>query len=180
MPASIRLRLTLWYFAIFALTFVGYAIGVLLAMRASVIAGVDEELRTRLAGVQSFMERHDPAVSLEALQDEFRQHSGLRPGGDLVQVSDPHGRLLFQSRSIGSYRIAPRGAAPSAPEYETLDLDGGPVRVLSAKVSVSGNTYTAQLAARVADVYALQRRFQWLLVAPTPSSCCLPRPAGTG
>lgn len=166
-PTPIRVRLTLWYFAIFAFTFVAYAIGVLLAMRASVHAGVDEELRTRLAGVQSFMERHDPALSLEEFQFEFREHSGLRPGGDLVQVSDSTGTLLFQSRSIRSYQIEP-APTRAAVDYETLNVNGDRARVLTAPISVSGQTYTAQLAAPVADAYDTLQRFQWLLIVPIP------------
>jgi hypothetical protein len=80
-PASIRIRLTLWYFGIVAATFAVYAIGILVATRASVNAAIDEELRTRFQGVQRYMERHDPAVLLEELQGELREHSGLRPGG---------------------------------------------------------------------------------------------------
>ena len=49
-PASIRARLTLWYFSICAVTFAVYGIGILLAMRASVLAVIDEELRIRLEG----------------------------------------------------------------------------------------------------------------------------------
>lgn len=111
-PASIRLRLTLWYFGIVAATFAVYAIGILLAMRASVDAVIDEELRTRLQGVQRYMARHDPAVSLEDLQGELREHSGLRPGGDLLQVSNAQGQWLFRSTSIREYAIGRTGDGP--------------------------------------------------------------------
>lgn len=167
-PASIRVRLTLWYFGIFAATFAIYAIGILLAMGASVDAVIDEELRVRLRGVQSFMERYDPTVSLEEMQSEFREHSGLRPGGDLLQVSDGEGKWLFQSRSIRDYEIERPPTDLQAPFYETVDLKGDRLRVLSARLSVSGSTYTAQLAAPVAEAYDILRRFQWLLLLSFP------------
>ena len=52
------------------------------------LAVIDEELCLRLESVQRFMVRHDPTGPLEDIQYEFREHSGLRPGGDLLQVSD--------------------------------------------------------------------------------------------
>jgi hypothetical protein len=39
---------------------------------------------------------------------------------------------------------------------------------LSANFAVSGNVYTAQLAAPVAEAYDILRRFQWLLVTSIP------------
>ena len=167
-PASIRARLTLWYFAIFAVTFAVYGIGILLAMRASVLAVIDEELRIRLDGVQRFMTRHDPTVSLEELQYEFREHSGLRPGGDLIQVGDGEGKSLFQSTSIRDYHLELPHADLSAPRYETSDLKAGQLRVLSARVTISGSDYIVQLGAPVAEAYKILQRFQWLLVLSIP------------
>lgn len=168
MPASIRVRLTLWYFGIVAATFAVYAIGILLAMRASVDAVIDEELRSRLEGVQRFMERHDPTVSLEEMQRELREHSGLRPGGDLLQVSNVQGQWLFRSLSIRNYEINAPAMSVSTPRYETLELTGERLRVLSARFTVSGSPYTAQLAAPVAEAYDILQRFQWLLLLSIP------------
>ncbi len=55
---SFRVRLTAWYFAVLAVTFILFGMGMFLAMRASVHAAVDQGLRVRLKGVQRFMERH--------------------------------------------------------------------------------------------------------------------------
>jgi heavy metal sensor kinase len=167
-PGSIRQRLTLWYFAIFALTFAAYAIGILVAMRATVHATIDEELRIRLQGVQRFMERHDPTASLEDMQYEFREHSGMRPGGDLLQVSDAEGRWLFQSPSIREYQIELPPVEVVAPRFETLDIKGHQLRVLSARFTVSGHSYIAQLGAPVAEAYSILQRFQWLLFLSIP------------
>jgi heavy metal sensor kinase len=167
-PASIRVRLTGWYFAIFAMTFAFYAVGILLAMRSSVHAILDDELRTRLEGVRRFMERHDPSVSLEDMQYEFREHSGMRPGGDLLQVSDAQGKWLYRSASIRDYQIELPSVDVSTPRYETLDVNGHQLRVLSAAMTVSGLRYTAQLGAPVAEAYNILQRFQWLLIVSIP------------
>ena len=168
-PVSIRLRLTLWYFGIVAATFAIYAIGILLAMRASVDAVIDEELRTRLEGVQRYMARHDPAISLEELQGELREHSGLRPGGDLLQVSNAQGQWLFRSTSIREYAIDVPTTGLTEPRYETVNVNGHRLRVVSARFAIAGNAYAAQLAAPVAEAFDVLRRFQWLLLASIPA-----------
>jgi heavy metal sensor kinase len=161
-------RLTLWYFAVFALTFVAFGSAMLLAMRTSVDAVIDDELQARLQGVQRMLERFDPAVSLEALQEELREHSGLRPGGDLLQVSGPGGAWLFQSRSIREYGVEPPPIVADGARYDTIERGGQALRILSAPVAASGNVYTAQLAAPIAEARAIMARFRWLLIASVP------------
>ncbi|MGH9349413.1 MAG: sensor histidine kinase [Vicinamibacterales bacterium] len=170
-------RLTLWYFGIFALTFVAYAAAILIVTRTSVEAVIDDELRARLQGVQRMLERFDPAVSLPMLQEELREHSGLRPGGDLLQVSGSDGASPFQSRSIREYDIEPAPVA-GTPRYDTIERNGQALRVLSAPVTVAGKLYTAQLAAPVAEAHAILARFRWWLVASIPPVLLLAGAAG--
>ncbi|MGQ0735865.1 MAG: sensor histidine kinase [Acidobacteriota bacterium] len=171
-------RLTLWYFGIVALMFVAYAVAILLVTRTSVEAVIDDELRARLQGVQRMLERFDPAASLPLLQEELREHSGLRPGGDLLQVRGPDGASLFQSRSIREYDIEPALAMAGDPRYDTIERNGQVLRVLSAPVTVAGKVYTAQLAAPVAEAYAILARFRWLLLASLPPVLRLAGAAG--
>ena len=170
-------RLTLWYFGIFAVTFAAYGVAMLLAMRTTVLAVVDDELRAELRGVERMLQRYDPTVSAAALREELREHSGLRPGGDLLQISDAAGAWVFQSRSIREYGIAP-AVSTQDPRYETIARNDGRLRVLSARLVVSGREYTAQLAASVAEAAAILARFQRLLVVSVPPVLVLACAAG--
>src|SRR6266704_2149623 len=104
--ASIRVRLTAWYFAVLAMGLGLFGAGMYFTVRQSVDAAVDDELTVRLQGMQRFMQREFPGSTLEEIQREFREHSGLKPGGDLIQVADAHGSWMFQSGSIRPYKIA--------------------------------------------------------------------------
>src|SRR6266852_3432407 len=105
-PRSIRVRLTLWYFAVQATAFAVFGVGIFFAVRQGVHAAIDQDLRLRLEGVQRFMQRAAPNFSEEDLAYEIREHSGLRPGGgDLLQVSDAEGHWVFRSASIRNYDI---------------------------------------------------------------------------
>lgn len=163
----IRMRLTLWYFGIFALSLAGYATAMLLATRATVHAVIDDELRTRMQGVRQMIERFDPSVALPRLQEELREHSGLRPGGDLLQVRDPAGAWLFQSRSIRGFNVEPMNAAVGE-RYETIISNGQLLRVLSAPISAAGRAYMAQVASPVDEAEAILGRFRWLLLLSLP------------
>ena len=168
-PASIRARLTLWYFAVQAITFVALGIGIFFAVRGTVHAAIDEDLRQRLQGIRRFMDRMGPTFSEDDLADELREHSGLRPGGDLLQVSDAQGNWVFRSASSRNYDIPKPGEASAALRYETRIVRGIPLRIVSANFGVPGNTYTVQLAAPLAQVFDVLQQLQWLLVLSIPA-----------
>jgi len=165
---SIRVRLTLWYFAVQALAFAAFGIGIFLAVRESVHAAIDQDLKVRLEGIQRFMERVVPVFSREDLVDEIQEHSGLRPGGDLLQVSDAEGNWLFRSASIRNYDIPQPRAELSAPRYETGVFNGALLRIVSAKAGPPDKTYTVQLASPLGQVFDVIERLQWLLLLSIP------------
>src|SRR5215831_11720522 len=168
-PRSIRIRLTLWYFAVEAIAFAVFGVGIFLAIRESVNAAIDQDLRLRLEGVQRFMQRAAPNFSEEDLAYEIREHSGLRPGGgDLLQVSDAEGNWIFRSSSIRNYDIPRPREDLSVPRYETQVVSGVPLRIVSARVGVPGNSYTVQLAAPLSQVFDVLHRLGWLLVLSIP------------
>ncbi|PYR98077.1 MAG: two-component sensor histidine kinase [Acidobacteria bacterium] len=167
-PASIRARLTLWYFVVQAITFVAFGVGIFFAVRGSVHAAIDEDLRQRLQGIRRFMDRMGPVFSEEDLTYELREHSGLRPGGDLLQVSDAQGNWIFRSASIRNYDIPRPGEAQAAPRYDTQIVRGVPLRIVSARFGVPGNSYTVQLAAPLAQVFDVLEELRWLLVLSIP------------
>jgi heavy metal sensor kinase len=167
--SSIRVRLTAWYFAVLAVALGVFGAGMLLTMRESVHAAVDDELNVRLQGVRRLMQRELSGGDLEDLQREFREHSGLKPGGDLVQVADAQGGWIFQSGSIRPYKIAlGKPPVPSLARIDTIDVDGSPLRLLTARVEIEGRPYTVQLATALGGFYAVLHRLVWLTLWSIP------------
>jgi hypothetical protein len=127
---SIRLRLTGWYLAVLAIALGVFGTGMFLTLRQSVHAAVDDELSVRLQGMQRFMQREFPGSDLDDIQREFREHSGLKPGGDLIQVADAQGNWIYQSGSIRPYKIALANPPdPGLANIQTIDVDGSPLRL---------------------------------------------------
>jgi heavy metal sensor kinase len=167
--ASIRVRLTAWYFAVLAITLSLFGAGMFFIMRESVHTAVDDELMTRFNGVRRFTQAvFQRSRSIEDVQYELREHSGLKPGGDLMQVSDGSGKWVFQSRSIRSYNVPIGSLLGDQPQLKTIDVDGSPLRILTAKVDVGGQQLTVQLATALGGFYGVQRRFGWLILWTVP------------
>ena len=165
----VRVRLTFWYLAVLVITFALISVGLLLALRSSVHQAVDEELTTRLQGVHTFLWRHLPWQSGSELLQEFREHSGLRPGGDLYQVNDKDGAWVFQSPSMRDMHLPVElPASLRGSHFETVERFENYYRVLTARIEVAHKFYTIQVASVVTPFYTVLARFEWLAFLIVP------------
>ena len=97
---SMRLRLAFWYSTMLALALTLFGVSSYFAMRRSIRVTVDEELQARSEGVQRLIERAFRVDYTEDLADSLREHSELRTGGELLQVSDSQGHWLYRSEQM--------------------------------------------------------------------------------
>src|SRR5260370_10661650 len=107
-------------------------------MRASVYHAVDDELRDRVRGVQSFMDRQISSLSIPEIRDEFREHSVLGSGGDLFQVCDQQGQWLYRSVALENNSVPielPR--ALDAPRFEIRRVERHSLRFYSERLLVN-------------------------------------------
>src|SRR5205823_8357242 len=108
-------------------------------MRTAVYHAIDDELRDRVQGVRAFMDRQISSLSVPEIRDEFREHSVLGPGGDLFQVCDETGQLLYRSIPLEANNVAV--ALPgtlSNSRFETLTVQEHMLRFYSQRIAVNG------------------------------------------
>ena len=160
----IRLRLTAWYFTVFAVILSLFGLNAYVAMRNSAYEAVDEELRDRADGVRRLIERASE-YGPENLQRELRQHSEVQASA-LLQVSDERGNWIFRSRAIGQYEI-PRPAKISSAPY-VYWAGGMSLRVLNAEVQAADQSLMVQVAAPLDELYGVLRRFEAILLVSIP------------
>ena len=163
-PLPIRLRLTGWYFTIFAAFLCLFGLYAYFAMGNSVYRTVDDELRDRVDGVRGLIQRvvvDEPGD----LHSELREHSELQPGA-LLQVSDQQGNWVYRSRLMNVYGVPRTQGISVAPS--TFLAGDVPLRVLSAEVQVGNQSYDVQVAAPLDEFYGAQRRFETVLVVSIP------------
>lgn len=167
---SIGARLTLWYAGIMALALLSFGGGVWFALNHSLYHAIDESLRDRVEGIRQFIEVQTGWLTLAGMQEEFREHSVLGPGGDLFQVADADGNWLYRSdplydEHVPLYDVAKLGAGP---RFENLLIQGTPLRFLSQNVQVEGHPYVVQVAAPMAEIERGLGEFLWVLIPALP------------
>jgi heavy metal sensor kinase len=166
MTLPIRLRLTAWYFAILAVVLSAFGISAYFAMRHSIRQTVDEELQIRSEGVHQLIERDIQRGHKDDLPEGLREHTELRVGGALLQVSDEQGNWLYRSPVMSDYGVPRPTTVPRrATEFMGKDV---PLRIWSQKVSVGGQSYLIQSAFEMDDFYEALDDFALLLFISIP------------
>jgi heavy metal sensor kinase len=166
MTLPIRLRLTAWYFAVLAVVLTAFGVSGYFAMRHSIRKTVDEELQIRCEGVHQLIERDIQRGKKDDLPDGLREHTELRAGGALLQVSDDQGNWLYRSAVMSDYGV-PRFPATRKRATEFMGKDV-PLRIWNEKVTVGSESYLIQSAFEMDDFYEALHQFALLLFISIP------------
>ena len=163
----IRLRLTAWYFAILAVVLSAFGVSAYLGMRHSIRQTVDEELQIRAEGVHQLIQRTVARGARQDLPEGLREHTELRQGGALLQVSDEEGNWLYRSAVMSDYGVPRPATLPRrATEFMGRDV---PLRIWTMKVNVGGESYLIQSAFEMDDFYEALHHFALLLYISIPT-----------
>lgn len=167
MTLPIRIRLTAWYFAVLAVVLSAFGVSAYLEMRHSIRQTVDEELQIRAEGVHQLIERTIQRGAEDDLQEGLREHTELRQGGALLQVSDERGNWIYRSPVMSDYGVPRPATIPRrATEFMGKDV---PLRIWTLKVTVGGEPYIIQSAFEMDDFYEALDHFALLLFISIPS-----------
>ena len=167
---SVRMRLTLWYFAVLALALLAFGSAMWFGMQKSLYSALDDSLNDRVRGVRKFIEEQAAWLSPEQTRMEFREHSVLGPGGDLFQVMDGDGQWIYRSDALYDSKVPiyTHAQLASGQRFEDLEIRGTPLRFLSSKVVALGRPYSVQVAAPLHEMREGLQRFFWLLLGGIP------------
>ncbi len=139
-----------------------------LSMRHSIHSTVDEQLRERMRVVRQTVDQTLRVGEPEKLRKELAEDSELRPESDLLQVSDQEGQWVFQSPAIVRYHLRPRPATTASSKASTEVIQGIPIRSIIEIMSVNGQVYHIQVAARMDEFYEALDRFRHRLLVFLP------------
>lgn len=164
-PLSIRVRLTLWYFAVLGVTFLLFSTIAIYAMWRSIDTTVDEGLRDQVEGVRELIQRNLPEGP-ERVADELRENFELRRGAGLLQVADGQGHWIYRSPLMKRYEVPLLREATS--RISRLELRDLPLRALTAGVQVGGQGFWVQVAAPMDDFDEALDHFREVLLLSSP------------
>ena len=165
-PLSLRVRLTVWYFGVVALSFLLISVVALYGMDRSIQGAVDNALEERANAIHSLITRELSSRSLADLKRELREHSGLSSADELMQIADAQGNWLYRSRSLVSHAIPL--AHEERPTIYSDRFAGLLLRVRSEWVSVGGQRFSVQVAAPMHEFQEALEHFRSLLIVAAP------------
>jgi len=166
----IRIRLSIWYFAMFTSAAILLSLTSLWMLRRSVDATEFHDLQERAQDVQSLLEHEDSSQSIGALQQSFSAIYGLKDDGKWLQVRDQSGNWIYRSKRM----IAEN---PDLPAPDRLPKDGiilefqqgsNHVRTLAYPITAKGIRYSVQTGLSLNRSTALLNTFRADLLFLTP------------
>jgi len=160
--ASIRFRLTAWYFCSLAVILGLFALAVWYGMESSMLKAVDHDLRLRSEDVRQFIDRELASTPGE-LFDDFQEQATLGLGGSLLEVRDSGGRVLFRSARLGKVQLL-QGAANSAIEYTMRRGNHLNLRLATSTIDIRGQRFTIGVAESLHEFQESRESFEGLLV----------------
>lgn len=169
-PLPIRVRLTLWYFAMFASAATLLCLASLWMLRRSVDVTEYHDLQERAEDVQEVLSHESPDNSLAQITDDFTAIYNLKDDGKYLQVRDEQGNWIYRSKRM----IVEN---PDLPAPGQLQKDGSIsefhqgtryVRVLAYPIEVRGKHYSVQTGIALNKSMVLLANFRTNLLLLTP------------
>ena len=166
----IRVRLTLWYFAMFASAAALLSLASLWMLKRSVDAAEYHELQERADDVRELLSREDAARSRAQLTGDFAAVYDFKDDGKYLQVRDEEGNWVYRSKRMMAQN--PNLAAPDSLPQKGLiaEFQQGihRVRVLDYPVAARGKRYAVQTGISMNKPMALLASFRSGLLLLTP------------
>ena len=166
----IRVRLTLWYFAMFATAAVLLCAASLWMLERNVDQSEYQELQERAEDVQLLLSHADAALNLRQLSNELSSIYDLKDDGKYLQVRDEQGNWLFRSKRMVAENpdMPAPSLLPNAGQIANFHQGTRFVRVLAYPITVRGIRYSVQtgMALNKSMVLVAHFRNSLLLLAP--------------
>ncbi len=167
----IRLRLTLWYCAMFAAAAVLLSVSSWWMLRRSLMATEYHELQERAEDVQLLLVQLGPHAALASLQQKFAEIYQVKDDGKYLQILDQNGNWLYRSK-----RMIDEGLRPAAPgdlpaQGTIVEFHQGTryVMALAYPIHANGLAYSVQTGIALNKSMVLLSAFGAQLLLLTPA-----------
>ena len=167
----IRMRLSLWYFAMFASAAFLLSLTSLWMLRRSVDATEYHDMQERAEDVQLVLEHEDPNESMSALQKDFADIYGFKDDGKYLQVRDQDGNWIFRSKRmiLQNPELSQSDRIPSQGIQSEFQQGIHYVRILSYPIVVRGKRYSVQTGVTLNRSMVLLNTYGTSLLFLTPA-----------
>lgn len=171
-PLPIRLRLTVWYFALFATAALLLSLTSWWMLRHTLEMTLQQDLLERTDDISIQLQRFGQHSPVEQTQSAFDAIYRLRDDGKWLQILDHDGRWIYRSSRMTALR-APLALPQELPftgvTATFLQLKGRSVRTFSRPITVNGNAYAVETGISLSKPLALLHAFGLGLLFLTPA-----------
>ena len=166
----IRIRLTLWYFAMFASAAVLLSLTSWWMLQRSLDATDYHELQERAEDVQEVLIHESPDKSLQQLSDKFTAIYNFKDDGKYLQVRDEQGNWIFRSKRMIAQNpdLPTPNLQPKAGLIAEFHQGTRYVRILAYPIAVRGKLYSVQTGIALNKSMVLLQSFRTNLLLLTP------------
>ncbi|HEX4231466.1 MAG TPA: ATP-binding protein [Bryobacteraceae bacterium] len=163
---SLRFRLTAWYAAILAITFLVLGMGVYVALEQSMLVTVDKDLRARLRTVRSYVDLLTPSSDVSHLVEELTEQSVLSPAAINLRIANAQGNWIYRSPGTEDWNLGvpSRADLPTKGRAQTVRVHREALRVLSAPVTIG----VVQIGLPVDEFQEMRDGFLWTIGLSAP------------
>lgn len=171
----IRLRLTLWYFVMFASAAACLCSVSLWMLRLSADASEYHDLQERAEDVELILQHEPPEPSVERLRAVFAYFYGFKDDGEYLRIRDEQGNWLFRSSRLMDPLPAmpPPNALPAQGQLVEFQQGRMRVRALFYAIQVHGRRYTVQTGLKMNRTNSLLSNFRTKLLLLAPAMILL-------
>lgn len=166
----IRVRLTLWYFAMFASAATLLCLASLWMLQRSVDETEYHDLQERAEDVQEVLAHQDSASSPQQVSDGFAALYTFKDDGKYLQVRDEQGNWIFRSKRMMAQNpdLPAPAQLPKTGEIAQFHQGTRYVRTLAYPIVVRGRRYSVQTGIALNKSMVLLASFRTKLLLLTP------------
>lgn len=170
-PLPIRMRLSLWYFILFATAASILSLSSWWMLRRSVHVAEYHELQERAEDVQSLIAHESPSDSIDDMRRKFTSIYALKDDGKWLQVLDQDGNWVYRSRRLEqqNLELPLPGKLPLQGTVSEFHQGTRYVQVLSYPIQAGGRSYSVQTGLAMNKSMALLNGFAVDLLLLTPA-----------
>jgi heavy metal sensor kinase len=169
---SIRLRLTLWYLAIFAAAQVLFGVAMWLVLRQDLYSIADGALTAQIEDVTHFLKSQKKKnMNVLKLREEASEAYVGEHSGDFLQIYDEDGNWIFRAPLLERTGFPPVAAdLIKKPALQDFELGNKPLRFLTQQIEVNGRAYAVQAGLPTDQTIATLALFRRYLLMLAPLS----------
>jgi heavy metal sensor kinase len=170
-PLPIRLRLTLWYFAMFTAAAMLLSVSSWWMLRRSLMATEYHELQERAEDVQLLLKQMDPNATPEFLHQKFQEIYKIKDDGKYFQVLGQDGNWLYRSKRMIDVGLRPAVPGDLPPQGTIVEFHQGTryVMALAYPIYANGHSYSVQTGIALNKSMVLLSAFGTELLLLTPA-----------